>query len=165
MKSYPTSYKGTRFRSRLEASWACAFDLLGISWRYEPFDVAGYIPDFLLNEHLLVEIKPLTWTVRDDSPIAEAREKLEGAGLPYHLALLGLDFSACEWKQGPEWSRLDPRWTLGAGDLFAELGPIKGTKPLRYVGTQDFARIWRTAQSRVQWRQKQARVIRRPEAL
>ena len=31
-----TSYRGHRFRSRLEAKWAVAFDHLGVQWKYEP---------------------------------------------------------------------------------------------------------------------------------
>lgn len=56
----PTRYSATQFRSRLEARWACFFDLIGWKWEYEPFDLEGYIPDFLvLGTHpLLVEVKP-----------------------------------------------------------------------------------------------------------
>ena len=40
-----TLYAGCRFRSRLEARWAVAFNALGIEWMYEPqgyeIDVAG----------------------------------------------------------------------------------------------------------------------------
>lgn len=65
----PTQYNGTNFRSRLEAKWARMFDLLGWNWEYEPFDMDGYIPDFILQvpRHLsnkidtyIVEIKPAT---------------------------------------------------------------------------------------------------------
>jgi hypothetical protein len=48
-------------RSRLEARWAAMFDALGWPWRYEPIDLAGYIPDFILEFDagpLLVECKP-----------------------------------------------------------------------------------------------------------
>ena len=61
MKPIPTTYKGYRFRSRLEATWAAMFDLLAWPWLYEPIDLAGYIPDFILNfppAPLLVEVKP-----------------------------------------------------------------------------------------------------------
>lgn len=57
----PTKYKGLQFRSRLEAQWAAFFDLLGWKWEYEPFDLNGYIPDFILkfkHRNILVEIKP-----------------------------------------------------------------------------------------------------------
>jgi nucleoside 2-deoxyribosyltransferase len=61
-----TRYKGYRFRSRLEARWAVAFDAMGWSWTYESegYWVNGkrYLPDFLLRvpggKEALVEIKP-----------------------------------------------------------------------------------------------------------
>lgn len=58
-----TRYAGHLFRSRLEARWAAFFDLTGIKWQYEPFDAAGYIPDFLIHAGsdqpaMLVEVKP-----------------------------------------------------------------------------------------------------------
>lgn len=56
-----TTHAHTRFRSRLEARWAAFFDLIGWRWEYEPFDLDGYIPDFLLLGHdpVLVEVKPI----------------------------------------------------------------------------------------------------------
>ena len=62
MKSIPTIYGGTRFRSRLEARWASFFDLLGWEYEYEPFDLDGWIPDFMLagSTRILVEVKPIT---------------------------------------------------------------------------------------------------------
>lgn len=56
----PTKYAGTEFRSRLEARWAAFFDLVGWRWEYEPIDLPGWIPDFMLTGHtnVLVEIKP-----------------------------------------------------------------------------------------------------------
>lgn len=59
----PTLYQGVQYRSRLEAKWAAFFDLLGWHHQYEPFDLDGWIPDFLLPDAvarpLLVEIKPV----------------------------------------------------------------------------------------------------------
>ena len=60
--SIPTTYRGIRFRSRLEAKWATVFDLLGWSWEYEPLDLNGWIPDFLIRakyKPILVEVKPI----------------------------------------------------------------------------------------------------------
>lgn len=56
----PTKYAGTEFRSRLEARWAAFFDLVGWRWEYEPIDLPGWIPDFMLTgvANVLVEIKP-----------------------------------------------------------------------------------------------------------
>lgn len=59
-----TTYKGYRFRSRLEARWAVFFDAMGIKFVYEPdtFDLDGtcYLPDFWLPTwKMFVEIKPI----------------------------------------------------------------------------------------------------------
>jgi hypothetical protein len=57
----PTEYEGVRFRSRTEAMWAAFFDRIGWRWDYEPVDMDGYIPDFIIDfkrAKLLVEVKP-----------------------------------------------------------------------------------------------------------
>lgn len=61
-KGMETPYKGHRFRSRLEARWAVAFDALGVKWLYEPqnkrFGSVGYVPDFYLPQQAAwIEIK------------------------------------------------------------------------------------------------------------
>jgi hypothetical protein len=60
MRAIPTFYAGVRFRSRLEARWAAFFDEIAIEWDYEPIDLDGYIPDFIVEKTLLVEVKPIT---------------------------------------------------------------------------------------------------------
>ena len=66
----PTMYNGIRFRSRLEATWARFFDVVEWPWQYEPIDLNGYIPDFILpftwhsgaansTHPVLVEVKPV----------------------------------------------------------------------------------------------------------
>lgn len=57
-RGIPTTYAGTRFRSRLEGRWAAFFDLIGWRWIYEPFDTANWIPDFLVqgDAPFLVEV-------------------------------------------------------------------------------------------------------------
>ena len=55
-----TGIQGIRFRSRIEAQWAEMFTKLGWEWEYEPIDLNGYIPDFIIKfpyRHLLVEVK------------------------------------------------------------------------------------------------------------
>jgi hypothetical protein len=83
-KAHPTMYKGVQFRSRLEATWAALFDLRGwdgkrdderngpyiTSWEYEPMDLDGWTPDFIIRTDsliandedipILVEVKPAT---------------------------------------------------------------------------------------------------------
>ncbi len=67
--SKPVEYKGTTFRSHLEARWAVFFDALGFKCEYEPalervrtgLREVLYAPDFHLESELLdlmVEIKP-----------------------------------------------------------------------------------------------------------
>lgn len=62
MQGIPTMHGGRKYRSRLEAKWACFFDLLGWKYEYEPFDLDGWIPDFILigKTPTLVEVKPIT---------------------------------------------------------------------------------------------------------
>src|SRR4051794_37068479 len=52
VRAIETTYKGYRFRSRLEARWAVFYDALGVPWEYEKqgFDLGGllYLPDFWL---------------------------------------------------------------------------------------------------------------------
>lgn len=59
-RGIPTMYSGVQFRSRIEARWAAFFDALKWDWDYEPIDLDGYIPDFVLpfqKAPLLVEVK------------------------------------------------------------------------------------------------------------
>lgn len=62
IKAIPTTYKGTKFRSKLEATWAKWLDKYNIIWSYETegFDLDGnwYLPDFFLPEiNTILEIK------------------------------------------------------------------------------------------------------------
>lgn len=55
IEALPTVYRGTTFRSALEASWAATLDSLDIQWQYEPETITlqsgtRYIPDFRLPE-------------------------------------------------------------------------------------------------------------------
>ena len=58
--SIPITINGIRFRSLIEARWAEMFSRLGWEWEYEPIELNGYIPDFIIKfpyKHLLVEVK------------------------------------------------------------------------------------------------------------
>ena len=78
IKAIETSYKGYRFRSRLEARWAVFFDQLGRDWEYEKegFDLGAdgwYLPDFWLpydfsstdGDGEWIEIKPTDPSVEE----------------------------------------------------------------------------------------------------
>ncbi|HEY2529547.1 MAG TPA: hypothetical protein VGJ20_16640 [Xanthobacteraceae bacterium] len=45
----PAGYKGVQFHSRLEARWAAFFDLCRWKWDYEPLDLKGWTPNFLIE--------------------------------------------------------------------------------------------------------------------
>jgi hypothetical protein len=62
-KAIPTKFSSVTFRSRLEARWAVAFDVLKIDWAYERegYQLRGgwYIPDFWLTTvRMWAEVKP-----------------------------------------------------------------------------------------------------------
>ena len=66
--AHTSRYKGTVFKSRLEARYAAFFDLAGWAWKYEPMTIHGWTPSFEVtipcshsecSDHtLLVEVKP-----------------------------------------------------------------------------------------------------------
>jgi hypothetical protein len=88
--SIPTEYKGTRYRSRLEARWGAFFDLCGWNAEYEPYDLGTWSPDFLLKGHkteILAEVKPIT--AIDVPTIYKMHVAAEQSGFKGDLLLLG----------------------------------------------------------------------------
>lgn len=88
MTGIPTIYNGIRMRSRLEARWAAFFDAVGWQWQYEPVDLEGYVPDFVLAFHrpLLVEVKH--WPTPEE--LEPAMHRIETSGWRHEaLVLLG----------------------------------------------------------------------------
>lgn len=86
----PTWYAGVRFRSRLEATWARFFDALCWQWSYEPIELRGYVPDFILGfaDPLLVEVKPILCQADYDAH-DDTREKIAKSGWQGESLLLG----------------------------------------------------------------------------
>lgn len=89
----PTNYNGRIYRSRLEAKWAAFFDHFNWHYEYEPFEINGWSPDFLLHlpegcwtdiDNVLVEVKPEALKTK------ELHEKIFNAvrGLPYIILVL-----------------------------------------------------------------------------
>jgi hypothetical protein len=104
-RGIPTTYRGARFRSRLEARWAAFFDLVEWSWVYEPFDADGWIPDFLIRGPwpFLVEVGPCVSRGEYVAKGDKAR-----AAYPTTRTLFGTSTDGI-WLDVPE------GWTLVAG--------------------------------------------------
>ena len=81
IKAIPTTYNHVQFRSRLEARWAAFFDLCGWEWDYEPFDLDGWAPDFMLKGKTmaLVEVKPIDFRGDDKQLRSQAFSKAKKA--------------------------------------------------------------------------------------
>lgn len=88
-----TVWHGHRFRSRLEARWAVAFEAMGIDWLYEDQgfvleDGTQYLPDFKLRGRdgwFYVEVKG-RWTAEDAHKVelfSKGRQLLVVEELPY----------------------------------------------------------------------------------
>lgn len=129
IKAIPTRYAGVNFRSRLEARWAAFFDLCGWKWEYEPFDLEGWCPDFLLKgkRRALIEVKPIEFDGSDNALIRQAKSYAKKAfdtarrfrwpeefGIPYSHANQNLPYEVLIIGNGP--FRSDgwcSDWTLG----------------------------------------------------
>ena len=86
----PTTYKGIKMRSRLEANFAQTFlDAVHPGeWDYEPecfgSELGQYLPDFLINGGWYIEVKPASLPVTpgdprhpDTSMVDEVLERME----------------------------------------------------------------------------------------
>lgn len=98
MKAIQTRYGGCRFRSRLEARWAVAFDAAGLRWDYEPqgYVINGrpYLPDFYLPQAgCWVEIKPDRF--EPDRELADTLAALARESRRRVVLLSGIDWEGC----------------------------------------------------------------------
>jgi hypothetical protein len=114
IKARPTKYRGIMFRSQLEATWAAFFDQIGWPWEYEPFELSGWLPDFLLRgrgRDVLVEVKPVDITDHD----VEVKITNAAKGCDAHLMICGrqpyfhgvydsaaslTSWCGCDWGKG-----------------------------------------------------------------
>jgi hypothetical protein len=113
IKAIQTSYKGYRFRSRLEARWAVFFDHLKLQWEYEPegFHLLNgdmYLPDFRIwtpqKNAIWYEVKPTH--AADDKKLKLFSELLQrdseqNNGKVFRTALLVGDPIDHLWKKIP----------------------------------------------------------------
>lgn len=115
VRGIPTTYKGTKFRSRLEARWAVLFDLIEWRWIYEPFDTGDWIPDFLIQgaSPFLVEVGPCDlW-----SDYSTKAEKPLAAYPPVNAYCERIDHETCGHDDDYIVSTVPDRTTLVVGNL------------------------------------------------
>jgi hypothetical protein len=177
----PTMYAGIRFRSRLEAKWAAFFDAMQWRWQYEPFDLHGYIPDFLLDieRPVVVEVKPYMTTEDLFSDRGDAKAKVdasdwdgealivgcqlwdEPAGNAYHtLGLMRAKDGV--WDRAfpyhcilcgcPSFAHASDGWWCRINGCALETGG--GSEHIDYL-TEPFPQAFREAGNTTQWRRPQ----------
>lgn len=170
-----TLYRGTRFRSRAEARWAAFFDCLGWRWQYEPVDLDGYIPDFIVafRRSTLIEVKggvlPQNLTGSEQTAMALSKVEVSGWDGPSLVVGSGPCFSANSFPligvfatTGGEESRDASIFRCGACGSVS-LVAIDGSWACRMCGAYDGDRyvtsiedeslsMWAHACNATQWR-------------
>lgn len=127
VRGIPTTYNGTKFRSRLEGRWAAFFDLIGWRWIYEPFDTAHWIPDFLIQgaSPLLIEVGPCDlW-----SDYSTKAEKAIAAFPPVNAYCERIDHDTCCHEDDFVVSTVPDRTSLVLGNfpiVDSPVGPAAG---------------------------------------
>lgn len=106
IQSIPTWYRGTKFRSRLEADWAATFDFYDITWEYEPDAVTfregiRYLPDFHLTaQRIWVEVKgPGNENIRKPIELQKALDEVDSDKWDFEkqLVIIGRPSQAGKW--------------------------------------------------------------------
>ena len=164
MAGIPTKYNGTQFRSRLEARYACVWDILGIHWEYECIELHSYIPDFILDipffageksySPVLVEVKPVFNPEEFRSPIDTiAHSGWTGAAIVAGAMLrkreLFVDVE--EYVIGYGHPIVDSKHgDRNSADWF-RVGWSSTEKGFMIGGPSDISAAWKEAGNRVQW--------------
>ncbi len=169
----PTLYAGVQFRSRLEARWAAFFDQLAWKWEYEPIDLKGYIPDFVMTFHkpLVIEVKPEL----DYEALRGHCEKIDQSGWDGEVLIVGarlfdeLDgwygfpvIGLLREKDGCGWDMANLHHCTKCGSVSFHHASggwscrVKGCYDGNsYLGSADVSDLWRGSGNVVQWRPKQ----------
>lgn len=118
IRAIETSFKGYRFRSRLEARYAVFLDALGVRYEYEKEgfeleDAGRYLPDFWLPDlHVWLEVKgqePKWDEIRKAQELYYAAERTGewavaiGVGEPHYGDLRVFCFDHTESSGGENW--------------------------------------------------------------
>ena len=169
IKAHPTLYNGRQYRSRLEARWAAFFDVLGWRHEYEPLDMDGWSPDFLLGDDVFVEVKPITEAEPDIIKRLSQyhRPKLEillvsikpfyTPGSPISRSAIGWMTDMCYYEPWFEPANVVHAEPEGGYDFChaygAYGGRMQGARCHKCYGVEmrDMERLWAQASNMVQW--------------
>lgn len=95
------------------------FDLLAWSWEYEPLDLAGYIPDFVIKfeRPLLVEVKPITLL---DGPSFADKQKIDAGESDIEVLILGAVLHESSFDVIAGWTLRHDWCSADAGELVCD---------------------------------------------
>lgn len=155
IKSIPTAYAGVNFRSRLEARWAAFFDICGWKWDYEPFDLEGWTPDFLLTAGItdvLVEVKPIhvNGAIPSSTEAFEIFRKAVVHSIEHDVLLLGLA-PTTDHPLGPPGWLMPSRAGIDAWLCLAEYLSVHELIIKETGEVFGAEQAWRQAGNAVQW--------------
>lgn len=151
LKGIPCTYKGIKFRSLLEGRIAYFFDKMNFKWSYEPFEVNGYIPDFLLKidsnnyyeETYIVDVKPFF----DEQYKKKVYDKLMNCE---YVQSIEAKARLCFFSEPFELNNVDKMCSLLGQDEQPEEWAKKQLKEMtRYTGfgdpnEKDYYELWNT---------------------
>jgi P4 family phage/plasmid primase-like protien len=177
-KGIPTiGARGIQFRSRIEAQWAYIFEMLEWNWDYEPIDLQGYIPDFIIKfddaNEILIEIKGDT-KIWKEEVYTPHKDKIIKSGWKGQFGILGGAYkegSAESWINigkvfNGGWYQDDlvlrknnknNKWSLG-GDKES----VQETYQYHTI-QMEFSKLWVEAKNKVQWKGIQNKEERREQ--
>jgi hypothetical protein len=147
MAGIPTIYRGVQFRSRIEARWAAFFQIAKLRWMYEPLDLAGYIPDFLVWMPYSPDIGPFLVEIKseiDGQQLIEAAQKIDRSGWRGRAIIFGASPDVGLIDNAPLGDA--SRWAPIADEWSDMLSAFAGLSRKRV------ASLWIRAGNAVQWK-------------
>lgn len=142
----PTTYKGIKYRSRLEAKVAAFLDLCEIHYDYEPVDLKRYIPDFIIDlaEPTLLEVKPAV----TPQEFKHACRRISKSGWRGPALVVGARLLIDADDRTDLTLYGSTHAELGG---WAKVGRLKWPKPFGPYPFKDVRANWAVAQNTTQW--------------
>jgi len=107
IKAIPTKYRGVKFKSKLEASWAKWLDTKSIIWSYESEGASvnneWYLPDFWLPEiRTILEVKGMIQGIKKAKRFYNA---LQRENIEYELNHLSEKEKNSSYRTNHQWAK------------------------------------------------------------